>query len=134
MKGGDQRNMPKVVWNIVSLSAVCKIHFNFDAWLHCNTFSRFHLVAKGNLCWEGSLGGVKYVASWGSWTRLFRQSTFDWLISCELDLRSSSCALQACFSRVGPHFSTFLVDVNETKGLQPGERSCPQIFRFLFTS
>ena len=69
--------------NVVSLSTVCKIHFNFDAWLHCNTFFKIPSGAisiVGNLYSKGSLGSVKYIASWGSQTRLFRQRYF-WLIN-----------------------------------------------------
>ena len=65
------------------VSTVCKIHFNFDAWLHCNTFFKIPsgaISTVGNLCWKGSLGSVKYIASWGSRTRLFKQRYF-WLIN-----------------------------------------------------
>jgi hypothetical protein len=54
---------------LVSLSAFCKIYFNFDAWLHSNTFLNvlsFHLdllSVEGNLCCVGGREGVKCLPS-----------------------------------------------------------------------
>lgn len=69
--------------NVVSLNAVCKIHFNSWCLIASQHFFKVPsgtVSVVGNLCWKGNLGGVKYIASWGSWTKLFRQRYF-WLIN-----------------------------------------------------
>lgn len=113
---------PKWFGKVFSLSTVCKIHFNFDAWLHCNSFFKIPSGAVsvvGNLCWKGSLGGIKYIASCGSWTRLFRQRYF-WLINIWWTWPYIFILCPGgLLSQRMPSGQHLFVDINEIKGAPP---------------
>lgn len=107
---------------LVSLRTVCKIYYNFDAWLHSNSFSNvsgFHLVllgVEGNLCCVGSWWVVKCLPLGDLELPFSGRDTWEWLKLGESDLMSLFCTGEGCFSREVPHCRALLVGFNKDKG------------------